>query len=160
ARHRGPVFLDVSLEALFGSPPPGQAGGSHPDDTAVLAEDTAPDAGSIAEIIALLARVERPVLVLGSDVWLDGGEEAGRSAAEGLQLPVVANGQGRGILPPGHKLLVTRARSAAFGQADVVIVVGTPLDFRLGYGEYGGKNGAAPAQVVHVADARSQVATH
>jgi acetolactate synthase-1/2/3 large subunit len=75
-------------------------------------------------------------------------------------LPVVANGQGRGILPPGHKLLVTRARSAAFGQADLVIVVGTPLDFRLGYGEYGGKNGAPPAQVIHVADAQSQVATH
>src|SRR5215470_10315774 len=53
ARHRGPVFLDVSLEALFGSPAPDQAGGSQPADTAVLAEDTAPDAGSIAEIIAL-----------------------------------------------------------------------------------------------------------
>jgi acetolactate synthase-1/2/3 large subunit len=160
ARHRGPVFLDVSLEALFGSPAPDQAAASRPDDGGVLTEDTAPDPGSIAEIVALLARSERPVLVLGSDVWLDGADEAARSAAEELQLPVVANGQGRGILPPGHKLLVTRARSTAFGQADLVIVVGTPLDFRLGYGEYGGKNGAQPAQVVHVADAQSQVATH
>jgi acetolactate synthase I/II/III large subunit len=160
ARHRGPVFLDVSLEALFGSPGPDQAAASQPPDAGVLTEDTAPDPGSIAEIVALLARSERPVLVVGSDVWLDGADEAARSAAEELQLPVVANGQGRGILPPGHKLLVTRARSAAFGQADLVIVVGTPLDFRLGYGEYGGKNGAPPAQVVHVADARSQVATH
>jgi acetolactate synthase-1/2/3 large subunit len=160
ARHRGPVFLDVSLEALFGSPAPDQAAASRPDDGGVLTEDTAPDPGSIAEIVALLARSERPLLVLGSDVWLDGADEAARSAAEELQLPVVANGQGRGILPPGHKLLVTRARSTAFGQADLVIVVGTPLDFRLGYGEYGGKNGAQPAQVVHVADAQSQVATH
>jgi acetolactate synthase I/II/III large subunit len=160
ARHRGPVFLDVSLEALFGSPAPDQAAGSQPADAGALTEDTAPDAGSIAEVVALLARAERPVLVLGSDVWLDGAEEAARSAAEELALPVVANGQGRGILPPGHKLLVTRARSAAFGQADLVIVVGTPLDFRLGYGEYGGKNGAPPAQVIHVADAQSQLATH
>jgi thiamine pyrophosphate-dependent acetolactate synthase large subunit-like protein len=160
ARHRGPVFLDVSLEALFGSPAPDQAAGNQPADADVLTEDTAPDAGSIAEVVALLARAERPVLVLGSDVWLDGAEEAARSAAEELALPVVANGQGRGILPPGHKLLVTRARSAAFGQADLVIVVGTPLDFRLGYGEYGGKNGAPPAQVIHVADAQSQLATH
>ncbi|HEX7994178.1 MAG TPA: acetolactate synthase [Streptosporangiaceae bacterium] len=160
ARHRGPVFLDVSLEALFGSPAPDQATASRPDDGGVPTEDTGPDPGSIAEIVALLARSERPVLVLGSDVWLDGADEAARSAAEELQLPVVANGQGRGILPPGHKLLVTRARSTAFGQADLVIIVGTPLDFRLGYGEYGGKNGAPPAQVVHVADAQSQVATH
>src|SRR5262249_6745097 len=70
------------------------------------------------------------------------------------------NGQGRGILPAGHELLVTRARPAAFGQADLVVVVGTPLDFRLGYGDFGGRDGAPPAQVVHVADAPSQLATH
>ena len=161
ARHRGPVFLDVSLEALFGSPGAAdQAAGTLPDEAGLLTEDPAPDLGSIADILALLARAERPVLVLGSDVWLDGAEEAARLAAEELQLPVVANGQGRGVLPPGHKLLVTRARSVAFGQADLVIVVGTPLDFRLGYGEFGGKNGGPPAQVVHVADARSEIATH
>jgi acetolactate synthase-1/2/3 large subunit len=161
ARHRGPVFLDVSLEALFGSPGPAdQPAASQPDAAAVLTEDAPPDAGNIADIVALLARAERPVLVLGSDVWLDRADEAARSAAEELQLPVVANGQGRGILPAGHKLLVTRARSAAFGQADLVIVAGTPLDFRLGYGEYGGKDGALPAQVVHVADDPSQIATH
>ncbi|HKR69217.1 MAG TPA: acetolactate synthase [Streptosporangiaceae bacterium] len=161
ARHRGPVFLDVSLEALFGSPGAAdQAAGTRPDEAGLLTEDPAPDPGSIADILALLARAERPVLVLGSDVWLDGAEDAARLAAEELQLPVVANGQGRGILPPGHKLLVTRARSVAFGQADLVIVVGTPLDFRLGYGEFGGKNGGSPAQVVHVADAASEIATH
>ena len=161
ARHRGPVFLDVSLEALFSSPGAAdQAAGTRPDEAGLLTEDPAPDPGSIAEILALLARAERPVLVLGSDVWLDGAEEAALLTAEELQLPVVANGQGRGVLPPGHKLLVTRARSVAFGQADLVIVVGTPLDFRLGYGEFGGKNGGPPAQVVHVADARSEIATH
>jgi acetolactate synthase I/II/III large subunit len=48
----------------------------------------------------------------------------------------------------------------ALGEADLVIVAGTPLDFRLGYGEYGGKNGTPPAQVVHVADAPSQLARH
>jgi acetolactate synthase-1/2/3 large subunit len=161
APHRGPVFLDVSLEALFGSPEPGdQRTHGDGDPGPAQAQRTAPDPGSVAEIVTLLARAERPVLVLGSDVWLDGAADAARSAAEELQLPVVANGQGRGILPAGHKLLVTRARSVAFGQADLVIVVGTPLDFRLGYGEYGGKNGAPAAQVVHVADAASQIATH
>jgi acetolactate synthase-1/2/3 large subunit len=154
ARHRGPVFLDVSLEALFGTtdkpaPPPG---GSHPGDH--------PDPGAIDEIARLLAGSSRPVLVLGSDVWLDGAQDAARAAAEELRLPVIANGQGRGILPAGHELLVSRARSVALGQADLVIVAGTPLDFRLGYGEYGGKNGTPPAQVVHVADAPSALAQH
>ncbi len=119
-----------------------------------------PDPGSIGAIAGLLAAAERPVLVLGSDVWLDGADLAARQAAEELRLPVIANGQGRGVLPAGHELLVTRARSVAFGRADLVIVVGTPLDFRLGYGEFGGRDGAPRAQVVHVADDRGQIAAH
>ena len=98
------------------------------------------------------------MLILGSDVWLDGAEHAARAAAEELQLPVVANGQGRGILPAGHPLLVTRARSVALGEADLVLVAGTPLDFRLGYGSFGGRNGTPPARVVHLADAPGQIA--
>src|SRR6266851_346143 len=142
ARHRGPVFLDVSLEALFGSPPPASPGGPASAADSEADARRGVDPGSIAQIVSLIAKSQRPVLVLGSDVWLDGADEAARSAAEELQLPVVANGQGRGILPAGHELLVTRARSLAFGQADLVIVAGTPLDFRLGYGEYGGAGGA------------------
>ncbi len=91
---------------------------------------------------------------------LIGAEDAARAAAEQLQLPVIANGQGRGILPAGHPLLVTRARSIALGEADLVLVAGTPLDFRLGYGQFGGKNGTPPARVVHLADAADQLATH
>jgi acetolactate synthase I/II/III large subunit len=156
ARHRGPVFLDVSLEGLFGTAEPAQAaeGGA-----AGRGEDQ-PDPAAIAAIARLLGQACRPVLVLGSDVWLDGADEAARLAAEELALPVIANGQGRGILPPGHDLLVSRARSLALGEADLVIVVGTPLDFRLAYGEFGGKNGTPRAQVVHVADAPGQLASH
>ncbi|HEY7143896.1 MAG TPA: acetolactate synthase [Streptosporangiaceae bacterium] len=173
ARHRGPVFLDVSLEALFGGAGPGQAaaaapgpaGGSGPASSPGRAAGpgqavTGPDPDAVAGIAALLARASRPVLVLGSDVWLDGADGAARSAAEELSLPVIPNGQARGILPPGHELLVTRARSVAFGEADLVIVAGTPLDFRLGYGEFGGKNGTSAAGVVHVADAPELIAGH
>ena len=101
------------------------------------------------------------MLVLGSDVWMGSAEEEARAAAEELRLPVIANGQGRGILPRGHELLVTRARSAAFRQADLVVVVGTPLDFRLGYGAFGDQNDPQrKPSVVHVADAPGQLATH
>ena len=84
-------------------------------------------------------------------------EASGHTASNGL---AEANGQGRGILPAGHPLLATRARSVAFGEADLVLVAGTPLDFRLGYGQFGGKSGQPPARVVHLADAASQLATH
>ncbi len=158
APHRGPVFLDVAMEALFGDGGP-ELPAAAPGGTAPAAAG-GPDPGDVEAIAGLLARASRPVLVLGSDVWLTGAEAAAREAACDLRLPVVANGQGRGILPAGHELLVTRARSAAFGAADLVLVVGTPLDFRLGYGEFGGRGGNGPAQVVHVADSPGHLATH
>jgi len=114
----------------------------------------------LAGAAALLARAERPVLVLGSDVWADHAEQAARGAAEALALPVIANGMGRGVLPAGHELLVTRARSLAFGSADLVVVAGAPLDFRLGYGVFGGKGASPAARVVHLADAPGQLADH
>ncbi len=151
--HRGPVFLDVSLEALYGK---AEAAPLAPGG--VPARAAAPDAAAVSQIAGLLAGAERPVLVLGSDVWMDGAEAAARDAAEQLGIPVIANGQGRGILPAGHPLLVTRARSAAFREADLVLVAGAPLDFRLGYGQFG--QGEHAARVVHVADSAAQLASH
>ncbi|MQA96156.1 MAG: acetolactate synthase [Streptosporangiales bacterium] len=151
--HRGPVFLDVPMDHLFAQ--------AEADRPAIgERQKHTPDPDAITAVARLLDEAERPVLVLGSDVWLDGAEEAARAAAEELGVPVVTNGQGRGVLPYGHELLVTRARGLAFGQADLVIVAGTPLDFRLGFGAFGGKDGAPPAKVVHIADAPDQIATH
>jgi acetolactate synthase-1/2/3 large subunit len=161
--HRGPVFADFALEALFGEvlPDGGAGSGTAAPAAGVPAPAAAgPDPADVAAIAALLGQARRPVLVLGSDVWLGGAETAARAAAEELQLPVITNGQGRGILPAGHDLLVTRARPVAFREADLVIVAGAALDFRLGYGEFGGGGGAPPAQVVHVADAAGQLASH
>ena len=114
-----------------------------------------------AEIAHLLGEARRPVLVLGTDVWADVADEAALRFVEGIGIPTITNGMGRGVVPGGHPLLVTKARSAAFGGADLVVVVGTPLDFRLGYGVFGGKEErAAPARVVHVADSAAQVSGH
>ena len=153
APHRGPVFLDVPMDQLFSradvelpSPP--------------VRERTAPDPDDLAAVGALLARAERPVLVLGSDVWADGAEDAALRLAETAGVPVITNGMGRGVLPAGHPLLVTRAREEAFGHADLVVVAGTPLDFRLGYGTFGGRGDAPAAQVVHLADSPGQLAGH
>ena len=153
APHRGPVFLDVPMDVLFSyaDVAPATASPLTPD---------APDPHDVEEVVRLLSEARRPVLVLGGDVWAGRAEDAARRFVELSGIPVIANGMGRGILPPGHPQLVTRARGAAFGGADLVVVVGTPLDFRLGYGIFGGKDGAAPAQVVHVVDAASQRANH
>ncbi|MBV2362693.1 acetolactate synthase [Streptomonospora nanhaiensis] len=151
--HRGPVFLDIPMDRLYDQAETDLAGAPAP-------ADRTPDPEAVAEVARLLSEAERPVLVYGSDVWLDGAERAALEAAEELGVPVVTNGQGRGVLPGGHPLLASRARGAALGRADLVVVVGTPLDFRLGHGLFGGRDGAPPAKVVHVADSPAQLTRH
>jgi len=151
--HRGPAFVDVPMDHLFSR----TVAAAPPSPSRVR---STPDAEDVADVGRLLVQAERPVLVLGSDVWLDGAEDAAARLVEAVGIPTVTNGMGRGLLPQGHPLLVSKARSTAFGAADLVVVVGTPLDFRLGYGHFGGKDGAAPARVVHVADSPGQLARH
>ncbi|MGN6782351.1 MAG: acetolactate synthase [Marmoricola sp.] len=149
--HRGPVFVDVPMDELFATAPA-------QDRTAPPAVRPAVDDEAVARVARLLGAARHPVLVLGTDVWTDHAEEAALRLVEGLGLPTITNGMGRGVVPGGHRLLVTKARRQALGEADLVLVVGTPLDFRLGYGVFGPAE--APAAVVHLADSPGQISAH
>nr|WP_203432762.1 acetolactate synthase [Jiangella asiatica] len=151
--HRGPVFVDVPMDELYSF-------ADLPLDVTPPAARPEPDPDAVAAIATALGSAQRPVLVLGSDVWMDGAEVAARRFADETGIPVVANGMGRGVLPRGHELLVNRARSTAFKHADLVLVVGTPLDFRLGFGTFGGGDDAPSARVVHVMDSPDGIAGH
>jgi acetolactate synthase I/II/III large subunit len=146
--HRGPVFVDVPMDQLFA-----RADVEVPQ--AASRSIVEPDPDELTTIAARLATAQRPVLVLGSDVWLDRADDSAARFAEQTGVPVIANGMGRGILPSKHPLLANRARSSAFKGADLVVVAGTPLDFRLGYGAFPGG-----ADVVHIADSPDQIAGH
>ncbi len=150
--HRGPVFVDVPMDEFFNS-----SSGTTGTGTGTRIE---PDSDAIAAIAGLLAQASRPLLILGTDVWADHAEDAALRFVEDLEIPTLTNGMGRGVIPGGHRRLVTKARGAALAGADLVVVVGTPLDFRLGYGIFGGAEGATPARVVHIADSPGQVSTH
>ena len=84
--------------------------------------------------VALLNEAERPVVIAGSGVDWDGGERALRVAAERANLPVFTNGLGRGTPEPEHPLAFALVRPTALDEADVALVVGATLDFRLGFG--------------------------
>ncbi len=157
--HRGPVFLDVPMDQLFSRP---TKSADPQSDLSAPAERRrqAPDQDRLDQITALLRSSRHPVLVVGGDVWADGADDAAVQFIETTGIPVVTNGMGRGLVPRGHPQLVTKARSVAFGAADLVVVAGTPLDFRLGYGVFGGRDGAVPARIVHLADSPDQLATH
>ena len=149
--HRGPVFLDVPMDHLY-TPVPVQ-----PIQIAHAPASPAPPE-ALERAARLWAAAERPLLILGSDVWTAGAEAVALELAEHTGTPTITNGMGRGVIPGGHPLLATRSRATAVKNADVVVVVGTPLDFRLGYGSFGSKQ--SPAAVVHIVDDESQLAEH
>jgi acetolactate synthase-1/2/3 large subunit len=106
------------------------------------------DPEQVEAALALLARAERPVLLGGSSIWWDDGVDALRRLADRSGIPVYLNGMGRGCLPPDHPSFLQLSRKEALAQADVVLVVGTPLDFRVGYGTE--PTFAAGARVIQV----------
>jgi acetolactate synthase-1/2/3 large subunit len=128
--HWGPAFLDFPLDVVFseavdpGPPPPvPQAWRGEGADSPVL-----------ERAAALLSSAERPVIMAGTGLYWGHGEEALRALVEELRIPVFLNGLARGCIPADHELCFSRARGSALAGADVAVVIGTPLDFRLGFG--------------------------
>ena len=145
--HRGPVFLDFPLDVVFR-----QGSASVPDAIVPVADE--PDPEVVARVAGMLAQAERPMLIAGSDVWWGRAEGELVAALEHLRVPAFANGQGRGCLPADHPLALSRTRALLKSEADLVVVVGTPLDFRLSFGKFG------DATVVHVVDSTEAAARH
>jgi acetolactate synthase-1/2/3 large subunit len=126
----GPVFVEIPVDVLMATVAAEEV--AFPEVGPV--DRPAPAAGDVERAAALLAGAERPAVVAGSGVYWDGGPAALAAFAERAGVPVFTNGMGRGCLPAGHPFALQLARGQALREADVIVVLGTPLDFRLGYG--------------------------
>ncbi len=144
--HRGPVFLDFPLDVLFGP-----SSGELPDFE--RSRGASPDDDAVVRLAEVIAGAQRPAFIIGSDVYWEGAWDELRSAAEALRVPCFFNGLGRGTLPADHELAFLRTRGKLKQEADLVVVMGTPLDFRLGFGRFGN------AAVAHVTDAPGETAS-
>ncbi len=128
----GPVFLDFPMDHVFSR----AADLDAPAPPARLGEwdlQRVPEA-TLARARELLREAERPVIMAGTGLYWGRAESALRQLAQELRIPVFLNGQARGCLAADHELFLSRARSAALQGADVALVIGVPMDFRLGFG--------------------------
>jgi acetolactate synthase-1/2/3 large subunit len=138
----GPAFLDFSLDVVFSE---GVEEGDHmpmPDARTAVSE---PGDEALAIAVELLRSARQPVIMAGTDLYWAHGERALRALAEELQIPVFLNGLARGCLPADHALFFSRARSTGLRDADVALVIGAPMDFRLGFGAAFGEDTAIVA---------------
>jgi acetolactate synthase-1/2/3 large subunit len=147
APHGGPAFLDFPLDYVFMEAPEpeslrdldrseadrerwrhdGRRGGR-------AVTGAGPTAAAIERAGRLLRDAQRPVVMAGTDLYWGRGEAALAELAQTLRIPVFLNGLARGCLAADHELFFSRARSQALTGADVALVVGVPMDFRLGFG--------------------------
>src|SRR3954466_11947391 len=130
APHSGPTFLDFPMDLLFSEAPEIESDLVLPD----AADGPAPDGDALERAIALLSAAERPVIMAGTNLYWGHGEGALLALADELRIPVFLNGLARGCVPADHELFFSRARGAGLKGADVALVVGVPMDFRLGFG--------------------------
>jgi acetolactate synthase-1/2/3 large subunit len=127
----GPVFVEIAVDLLMGTASLSDAPVPDPEEPA----PACPPEADLDRAAALLAVAERPAIIAGSGVYWDQAPAALAELAVRAGAPVFMNGMGRGCLRADHPFAFQHARGLALREADVVLVLGTPLDFRLGYGQ-------------------------
>ena len=141
----GPVFLEMPLDFLFDTVE---------EKDVVVAEKSrttagvGPDPRAVERAFEALRAAERPVCLVGSQLFWSRRREAYPEFVRTFDLPVYVNGQARGSLDPADPHWFLQTRKDALKRADVVLIFGTPLDFRIGYGRGSHINPAAT--LIHV----------
>jgi len=130
SRRTGPVFMDIPIDVFFGA-------ADLPEATEHLTPDPGPppDPELIAQAARAIRAAERPVVIAGGGVWWAHAEDELRELVEVANVPLTVNGMARGVLPPSHPLFFSRARGHALREADLIVLVGALLDFRLNFGQ-------------------------
>ncbi len=130
----GPSFLEIPRDVLDRKVPLEAARipepGRYRASTRTLA-----DPRDIERLADILVAAERPCVLLGTQVATCRAYREAQEFVRRLNIPAYMNGAGRGTLPPGDPHHFHRTRRYAFDKADVIVIVGTPFDFRMGYGK-------------------------
>ena len=130
----GPSYLEIPRDVLDREIPLEKAVIPAPDRYRASTRSIG-DPADIEKLADILVNSERPAILLGSQVWTCRGHREAIELVRTLNIPAYFNGAGRGILPPGDPHHFHRTRRDAFNKADVIVIVGTPFDFRMGYGK-------------------------
>jgi acetolactate synthase-1/2/3 large subunit len=130
----GPSYLEIGRDILDGHVPLERAVLPQPGHNRASTKSIG-DPADIERLADVLVTAERPCVLLGTQVWTCRGTDAAIDFVRTLNIPAFMNGAARGTLPPGDPHHFHLTRRHAFNNADVIVIVGTPFDFRMGYGK-------------------------
>jgi acetolactate synthase-1/2/3 large subunit len=126
----GPVFAEVPSDVMRDDAPPHSVW-----PVPEARERPQATANELSATVDLLDRAKRPLVIAGSGVFWSAAGEQLRHLVERLGAPVVVSHAARGIIPFDHPSNIVAARSLAMREADVVLVVGSRINFMLAYGQ-------------------------
>ena len=130
----GPAYLEIPRDVLDREIPLSSARIPTPGGYRASTKSIG-DPADVERLADILVAAERPAVLLGQQVWTSGGANRAIDFVRALDIPAYMNGASRGMLPQGDPHHFDRTRSDAFKEADVILIVGTPFDFRMGYGK-------------------------
>jgi acetolactate synthase-1/2/3 large subunit len=130
----GPVYLEIPRDVLDREVDVSKAVLPQPGKYRASTRSIG-DPHDIEKLADILVNAERPAILYGQQVWTARGHKEAIALLRGLDIPGYFNGASRGLLPPGDPHHFDRTRTQAFANADVLLIVGTPFDFRMGYGK-------------------------
>jgi acetolactate synthase-1/2/3 large subunit len=127
----GPVYLDLPGDVLYKDVDPAQVRWGRPE---LGRQRPLGDPQLVERALALLERSQRPIVISGSGVlWSDAAAEL-QTWVEKAGIPLWTTPQGRGVVPEDHPLCFLNARATAFRESDLVMVIGTRLNYVIDFG--------------------------
>ncbi|MFO0751193.1 MAG: thiamine pyrophosphate-binding protein [Myxococcota bacterium] len=129
----GPVFLELPLDVLMELVDADKV--VIPTGYRTTAR-SAPDRDMLEQAIALVKAAERPMAIVGSQLrWSKDPVGTLQAFMDKTGIPTFVNGMARGLVDPTGPHFLNRARKFALKTTDLVLLFGTPFDFRLSYGQ-------------------------
>ncbi len=128
----GPTYLDFPGDVLYAKIPEEQVDWSL-SGRALLAARPMGEQKRIDELVDALVRARQPIILSGGGViWSQAWAEL-QALVEKAGIPFFTTPQGRGVLPDDHPLSFLTMRSSAFHDADLILVVGTRMNYIIGH---------------------------
>ncbi|MDA1101316.1 MAG: thiamine pyrophosphate-binding protein [Proteobacteria bacterium] len=130
----GPSYLEIPRDILDAEIPIETAVIPKPGSYRASTKSVG-DPADIETLANILVKAERPAVLFGQQVWASQSHNEAIAFVRALGIPAYGNGAARGMMPMDDPLNFDRTRTDAFKDADVILIVGTPFDFRMGYGK-------------------------
>ena len=128
----GPVYLDCPGDVLYQTVDESDVDWSVSGRAPTRARPQG-DPDKVGQLLDALAAAARPVIVSGSGILWSGASDALRAFVDTAGIPFYTTPQGRGVIPEDHPYCYLTVRSAAFREADVILVVGTRMNYIIGH---------------------------